>query len=204
MPSSTGGSRSCIPTLWSKTTLDSFSIPQKVGITCHTQKSAHSPPPPKKKNNNNKKTKKQKQKNRNSFEFAFLFLPWKVKKQEQRNRKFPSKSLLCGNMRCSTGSSKRPCIRRYETRWSLTISASHTRQESHATDKRQNITQSPSNYYLTDRTVSDKVGPSSGPAFHLVTPWSSHEVHMSTGHRESGWRVGVGSREAGRKVYLGV
>ena len=41
MPRSTGGSRSCIPTLRSKITLNSFSIPQKVGITCHTQKSAH-------------------------------------------------------------------------------------------------------------------------------------------------------------------
>ena len=44
------------------------------------------------------------------FWICIFVIPWKVKKQEQRNRKFPSKSLLCGNMRCSTGGSRRSCI----------------------------------------------------------------------------------------------
>ena len=100
MPSSTGGSRSCIPTLWSKITFDSFSIPHKVGITCHTQKFAHYA---------KTTTTKQEQ-----FWIYIFVIPWKAKKQEQRNRKFPSKSPLCGYMPRSTGGS-RSCI---PTLWS--------------------------------------------------------------------------------------
>ena len=80
MPSSTDGSRSCIPTLWSKTTLDSFSIPHKVWITCHTQMSAHYA------------KKNQKKINRNSFEFAFLWYigRWKNKKRKNKNKETES------------------------------------------------------------------------------------------------------------------
>ena len=73
-------------------------------------------------------------------------------------------------------------------------------QKSRATyANNQYFQQSPSSRYLTDCTVSDKVGPCSGPAFHFVTTGACPEAHSSTGQTERE-EVGEGSWGGGGRT----